>query len=149
MASSATEPSAKTRLKRGQVPVGDGPYAQETEIQERAAIRIQRVWREKSRGKFLSPDSRWLDVSLHARLRVRCREILFLIKLKHENKLQVERDDAAAGKNDPPSRWRRAAFLASRLRDGNRQFQHAGVSGEEGAIRKELETQHWLELIDG
>ena len=77
------------------------------------------------------------------------REILFLIKLKHENKLQVGRDDADAGKNDPPSRWRRDAFLASRLRDGNRPFQHSGVSGEEGAIRKELETQHWLELIDG
>ena len=77
------------------------------------------------------------------------REILFLIKLKRENKLQVGRDDADAGKNDPPSRWRRAAFLASRLRDGNRGFQNLGVSGEEGAIRKELETQHWLELIDG
>ena len=58
-------------MRRGQVPVDDGPHLQEKEIQERAAIRIQRVWREKTRGKFLSPDSRWLDVSLHARLRVR------------------------------------------------------------------------------
>ena len=72
MAPSVTEPSANTHLKRGQVPVDDGLHAQEAEIQERAAIRIQRVWREKTRGEVLNPDSRWLDVSLHARLRVRC-----------------------------------------------------------------------------
>lgn len=76
-------------------------------------------------------------------------EILFLIKLKHQNKLQLERDDADAGKNDTKSRWRRAAFLATRLHDGNKPFQPSGTPDEEGAIRKQMETQHWLEMIDG
>ena len=76
-------------------------------------------------------------------------KILFLIKLKYQNKLQLGRDDADAGKNDPRSRWRRATFLATRLHDGNKPFQRSGIPDEEGAIRKQLETQHWLEMIDG
>jgi len=72
-----------------------------------------------------------------------------LFKLKNKNKLQLGRDNADAGKNDARSRWRRATFLVARLHDGNRSFQHSGVSDEEGAIRKQLETQHWLEMIDG
>jgi hypothetical protein len=71
MASSAAELKAKAHLKRRQDTVDDGLRPREAEIQERAAIRIQRAWRRKTRGEFLSPASRWLDVSLHARLRVR------------------------------------------------------------------------------
>ncbi|TFK92774.1 hypothetical protein K466DRAFT_479925, partial [Polyporus arcularius HHB13444] len=65
-------------------------------------------------------------------------------------RLQVDRDAAAEGKNTSRDRWKRAAFLAGRLQDGN------DVVGQEGdnvvhseAARKHLETQHWLELIDG
>ena len=71
MASSATKLKAKAHLKQHQDTADDGLHPHEAEIRERAAIRIQRAWRRKARGKFLSPDSRWLDVSLHARLRVR------------------------------------------------------------------------------
>ena len=71
MASSVTEPRAKTHPKRRLDTVDDGLHPQEAEILEAAAIRIQRAWRRKARDKFLSPASRWLDVSLHARLQVR------------------------------------------------------------------------------
>ena len=68
MASSVTELKAKAHLKRRQ---DNELHPQEAEIRERAAIRIQRAWRRRSRSKFFNPASRWLDVSLHARLRVR------------------------------------------------------------------------------
>ncbi|KAI0721372.1 hypothetical protein C8T65DRAFT_566375, partial [Cerioporus squamosus] len=63
---------------------------------------------------------------------------------------QVDRDAAEQGKNTSRDRWKRAAFLAGRLQDGN------DMVGQDGdnvvhteAARKHLETQHWLELIDG
>ena len=71
MASSVTELKAKAHMKRRQETVDDGLHPREAETRERAAIRIQRAWRQKSRSKYLSPSSRWLEVSLHARLRVR------------------------------------------------------------------------------
>lgn len=70
MASPATQRNPNALLKPRQDTLG-GLGPQESEARERAAIRIQRVWRQKSRIKYLNPDSRWLDVSLHARLRVR------------------------------------------------------------------------------
>ena len=71
---------------------------------------------------------------------------------------QVGRKAAIEGKNDARARWRRNIFLAGRLEDGNSVpidplnppfFDAAGA--EEGALmpRKTMETQHWLELIDG
>ena len=71
MAFPATELKAKAHLKRRQDTADDGLHPREAEIRERAAICIQRAWRRKSRSKFLSPSSQWLDVLLHARLRVR------------------------------------------------------------------------------
>ncbi|KAH9947146.1 hypothetical protein B0H21DRAFT_778771 [Amylocystis lapponica] len=77
----------------------------------------------------LPPDVLWNDATIHARMK-------------------IGRDAAEDGKNEHRERWHRAAFLASRLQDGD-----AVVSGtstqDEDATRKHLETQHWLELVDG
>ncbi|KAJ1310237.1 hypothetical protein OPQ81_006979 [Rhizoctonia solani] len=57
---------------------------------------------------------------------------------------------AERGENDPKSRLRRAVFLAGRLQEGE-----ALPSDQEAEVQlpeqssKMLETQHWLELIDG
>lgn len=61
---------------------------------------------------------------------------------------QVDRDAAERGKNEPRGRWRRATFLVNRLGDGT---PARALPGKEvpDAERKVLETQHWLELIDG
>lgn len=87
MTSSATELKSKAHFKRRQTTLVDGLNAREAGIQERAAICIQRAWRRKTKEKFLSADSRWLEASLHARLRVRRPRILFLIKLIDKIKL--------------------------------------------------------------
>ncbi|KAJ3480712.1 hypothetical protein NLI96_g8150 [Meripilus lineatus] len=96
---------------------------------ENAALRIQRAWRGKIRETYLKPDFIWTDLASHAQMK-------------------VDRDAAERGENDPGGRWRRAGFLLGRLRDGN---QVREVPGEDvpDAVRKHLETQHWLELIDG
>ncbi|KAH9846831.1 hypothetical protein C2E23DRAFT_947239, partial [Lenzites betulinus] len=60
----------------------------------------------------------------------------------------VGRDAAEKGKNTPRDRWRRATFLAARLQDGDEMLSK-GKSAYPEAARKHLETQHWLELIDG
>ncbi|OSC99473.1 hypothetical protein PYCCODRAFT_1373152, partial [Trametes coccinea BRFM310] len=60
----------------------------------------------------------------------------------------VERDAAEEGKNDSRDRWRRSALLAGRLQDGDDMLSKGGEVHPEAA-RKHLETQHWLELIDG
>ncbi|KIY65136.1 hypothetical protein CYLTODRAFT_357304, partial [Cylindrobasidium torrendii FP15055 ss-10] len=63
---------------------------------------------------------------------------------------QMNRAGALKGKNSPKQRWQRAAFFARRLQDGNETLDDAGVPHEEtGARLKNMETQHWLELIDG
>lgn len=62
--------------------------------------------------------------------------------------LQVDRNAAEQGKNTARERWRRAIFLALRLQDGNQMLADVGVA-DNGAAKKFLETQHWLELIDG
>ncbi|KAF8078714.1 hypothetical protein FPV67DRAFT_74353 [Lyophyllum atratum] len=61
--------------------------------------------------------------------------------------IKVDRAAALDGKNSPRTRWKRAAFLAGRLRDGNRMLEESGYHAD--AEQKHLETQHWLELIDG
>ncbi|RPD81910.1 hypothetical protein L226DRAFT_450567, partial [Lentinus tigrinus ALCF2SS1-7] len=62
----------------------------------------------------------------------------------------VDRDAAEQGKNTSRERWKRAAFLAGRLQDGNDMMLQDGESlAHTEAARKHLETQHWLELIDG
>ncbi|KAL0951312.1 hypothetical protein HGRIS_008018 [Hohenbuehelia grisea] len=96
-----------------------------------AAIRIQRFWRQKNNvtARYMTTDLRWLDAVEHA-------------------KLQVHRNAAAEGKNTPRARWRRTVFVAAKLQDGNEDLNLPGPS-DEGAALKELETQHWLELVDG
>ncbi len=56
----------------------------------------------------------------------------------------------AANRNDnaPSERWKRSIFFASRLQDANNPLQQSGVDKPQ-VKKKELEVQHWLELIDG
>ncbi|KAH9944150.1 uncharacterized protein BXZ73DRAFT_39569, partial [Epithele typhae] len=67
---------------------------------------------------------------------------------------QIDRDAAAEGKNSPRTRWKRAVFLVNRLKDGNDMLSPSQTGSQDShydgdAVRKHLETQHWLELIDG
>lgn len=96
---------------------------------ENAAIKVQRAWRAKKRNQYLKPSFLWRDLATHAQFK-------------------VDRDAADQGKNTPRDRWRRAAFLVGRLEDGNEMLTRSGELYSEAA-RKHLETQHWLELIDG
>jgi len=96
---------------------------------ENAAIKIQRAWRAKKRSQYLEPGFLWQDLTTHAQLK-------------------VDRDAADKGNNAPRNRWRRAAFLVGRLEDGNEMLTRGGDMHSDAA-RKHLETQHWLELIDG
>ena len=65
----------------------------------------------------------------------------------------MARDAAGERRNDPTKRWKRSAFLASRLRaDGVVSRPECDGSKDKGKQRpkdeKILETQHWLELTD-
>lgn len=59
---------------------------------------------------------------------------------------------AIRGDNSPRSRWRRAIIIAGRIKDPNdvlvRNTGGQQISAESNQS-KILETQHWLELIDG
>lgn len=57
--------------------------------------------------------------------------------------------DADEGHNTGKDHWRRAAFRFSQLQDGNQMLAGATNVRDDDAARKQLETQHWLELIDG
>ncbi|PAV22356.1 hypothetical protein PNOK_0231300 [Pyrrhoderma noxium] len=114
---------------------------------ENAASVIQRAWRRRQRRRngVLDVQARWEEVAIHA-------------------KLQTQREAANQGRNDPLSRWKRAAFLAGRLggaTDGGHQLahdewrQHSQTTIEGSHLQasytenvKILETQHWLELTD-
>ncbi|KAJ6509450.1 hypothetical protein C8R47DRAFT_26009 [Mycena vitilis] len=101
----------------------------DTEERDRAARRIQRVWRAK-RGQatdYLTTAVRLNDAKVHATL-------------------TAAREAADAGHNTPQARWRRAIDFAARLQDGNTMLTKNGV--EDRAPSKFLETQHWLELVD-
>lgn len=63
---------------------------------------------------------------------------------------KVGRMAAERGDNKSRDRWRRGVFFANRLQDGNFTLDGADLQPEENAqLEKHLETQHWLELIDG
>lgn len=79
----------------------------------------------------------------------------------HHCRHQAGQKAADEGKNDPRSRWKRAVFLAARLQNGE-SIPSAEIPDEGGVHPKSklipregehkskiLETQHWLELIDG
>ncbi|KAJ8584698.1 hypothetical protein M405DRAFT_866004 [Rhizopogon salebrosus TDB-379] len=99
-----------------------------------AATRIQRAWRRrqaaKSRPLPMDADSRWKDAAVQARMK-------------------IDRLDADKGKNDPRTRWKRAAFLVSRIQDKNTLYSRDSALEETKCQEdKMLETQHWLELVD-
>ncbi|PSR75871.1 hypothetical protein PHLCEN_2v8785 [Hermanssonia centrifuga] len=114
---------------------------------QNAATRIQRAWRAKRRASYLGTDFLWTDLATHARFKVG-----FSITIHNADTqvspLQVDRNAAIEGKNTARERWRRAIFLALRLQDGNQMLADNRVEDADVA-RKYLETQHWLELIDG
>ena len=58
------------------------------------------------------------------------------------------RTAAEQGKNGIRERWKRSIFLASRLQDDNKMLNNPG-SRESPIFQKYLETQYWLELVDG
>ncbi|KZT30646.1 hypothetical protein NEOLEDRAFT_1053252 [Neolentinus lepideus HHB14362 ss-1] len=96
-----------------------------------AATRIQRAWKasNKAKGRYMNSDVRWEDVAVLA-------------------KSDFDRTAAEQGKNDPKSRWNRAVFSIGRLEDQNEMLSKNGLH-DDAALHKILETQHWLELIDG
>lgn len=75
-----------------------------------------------------------------------CRD-LDLLSYHADLRVQVNRDAALDGKNSPAKRWKRAAFFAGQLQYKNDMLKNEGI--ESDAEEKFLETQHWLELIDG
>ncbi|OBZ79439.1 hypothetical protein A0H81_00828 [Grifola frondosa] len=113
-------------LRKAIVPEGDDA---DTEVRRNVAIRIQRAWRKKQRTTYLGSDFLWTNISIHARMK-------------------VDRTAAEEGKNEKRERWRRGIFLAARLQDGDDMHSKSDDQNID-AVRKHLETQHWLELIDG
>ncbi|TFK41255.1 hypothetical protein BDQ12DRAFT_432311 [Crucibulum laeve] len=98
-----------------------------------AATLIQRLWRGRTnhaKDEYMTPDLRWDDAAVNA-------------------KLAVVRAAASEGKNSPRQRWKRAAFLAVRLQDGNEMIGDSSDAQGINAEDKQLEAQHWLELVDG
>lgn len=63
-------------------------------------------------------------------------------------RLKMGRIAANRNDNTPSERWKRSIFFASRLQDANNPLQQSGVDKPQ-VKNKELEVQHWLELIDG
>ncbi|KAL0575827.1 hypothetical protein V5O48_006154 [Marasmius crinis-equi] len=106
----------------------------EEQRKHRAARIIQRKWRSRqssrAREKFMSSGVRWKDAAVHA-------------------KMKVDREAADEGKNHPRDRWNRAVFFVSQMRNGNAMLKdNSGVESNQN-VHKHLETQHWLELVDG
>ncbi|KAJ7786223.1 hypothetical protein B0H16DRAFT_23430 [Mycena metata] len=103
----------------------------EDERRDQAARRIQGAWRERRRREakdYLTTSVRLNDAKVHA-------------------SLTAAREAADAGKNTPQARWRRGINFAVSLQDGNTMLRAGGV--QDRAPAKFLETQHWLELVDG
>ncbi|KAF9455121.1 hypothetical protein P691DRAFT_17786 [Macrolepiota fuliginosa MF-IS2] len=113
---------------------GSTPTRDESDLAEAAAATmIQRLWRgrhNRAKDEFLTPEIRWVDIAIQA-------------------KLQVDREAAFDGKNTPLQRWRRVVFMVGRLRDQNQMLKGVTELDVGDAEVKQLETQHWLELIDG
>ncbi|CAE7213769.1 unnamed protein product [Rhizoctonia solani] len=108
---------------------------EQNERQVQAAGVLLKHWKarqERREPSLLEPaDGRWQDA---------------LVQAQAKTNLQ----SAERGENDPKSRLRRAVFLAGRLQDGEAlpsDQEAQGPLSDENS--KMLETQHWLELIDG
>ncbi|CAE6531197.1 unnamed protein product [Rhizoctonia solani] len=106
----------------------------ERELQ--AAQVLLKHWRARQgrrQPSLLEPTGRWQDALVQAQAKT--------------NLHSAER-----GKNDPKSRFRRAVFLAGRLQDGDALPSDDAEplsDDNDNGNGKALETQHWLELIDG
>ncbi|CAE6525112.1 unnamed protein product [Rhizoctonia solani] len=105
-----------------------------SEQERQAAQVLLKYWkaRQGRRGPNLmeSADGRWHDAVIEAQAKT--------------NLQSAER-----GENDPKSRFRRAVFLAGRLQDGEALPSDQELEAPPNESSKMLETQHWLELIDG
>ncbi|TFK30355.1 hypothetical protein FA15DRAFT_3028 [Coprinopsis marcescibilis] len=100
-----------------------------------AARVIQGAWRNRSnqaKTQYLTPDARWEDGLANA-------------------KLKLDRQDAFEGRNSPRRRWKRAtSMIRDTLKDENTMLTGRGVQIDSEYLEsKALETQHWLEMVDG
>ncbi|KAI4527408.1 hypothetical protein K525DRAFT_186732, partial [Schizophyllum commune Loenen D] len=59
------------------------------------------------------------------------------------------RMSADKGHNSPKERWQRTAFFASRLAGDRDEITGDANKQPADPQLKNLETQHWLELVDG
>ncbi|KAJ8520108.1 hypothetical protein ONZ45_g3000 [Pleurotus djamor] len=103
------------------------------DAQNKAASTIQRTWRKRNdaTSKYMTTELRWTDAIEDA-------------------KLKTSRDAAERGLDTPRARWKHAVLLARKLQDGNDNPNLPGDDHDDhDAQRKHLETQHWLELVDG
>ena len=50
---------------------------------QNAATRIQKVWRQRMRKRYLGPDFLWTDLAVHARMKVRHHARSFRAKASH------------------------------------------------------------------
>ncbi|EGO05228.1 hypothetical protein SERLA73DRAFT_118788 [Serpula lacrymans var. lacrymans S7.3] len=110
-------------------------YRGEESAQVHAAIQIQRAWRRRhtqTAHSFQNTDARWKDTAIHTQLK-------------------LNRIAAYKGKNDPLTRWKRSKFFAGQIQGSD--SVSTSSPGESPITRdnskKILETQHWLELVDG
>ncbi|VDB86478.1 unnamed protein product [Peniophora sp. CBMAI 1063] len=110
----------------------DGPQdTQQSHGQDDAARKLQKLWRGRNDAKdqFLTSQARWDEVV-------------------GDTALKAAGDGAGRGDNSQRARWGRAGKYVMRLQDPDAMMAGAGTDVPDAA-RKNLETQHWLELIDG
>jgi hypothetical protein len=115
-----------------------------------AARQIQQLWRKRNalKGKYVSANQGWQD---DAKLKVRIYCSLLIQShepIVYSHTSQIGRTSAEEGRNGIRERWKRSVFLARRLQDGNKMLNNPSLR-DLGMSRKCLETQHWLELVDG
>ncbi|KAF6766133.1 hypothetical protein DFP72DRAFT_7815 [Ephemerocybe angulata] len=114
-----------------------------THAREKAATLIQRTWRGKRgstdvKEEYINEEARWDDALVDVRMEVARREAA----------------EAPEGETETPKRkWKRAVFIIGRLLDQHPLYSRAGgkraeMSEETREYLKQLEGQHWLELID-
>ncbi|KAF5336821.1 hypothetical protein D9611_003124 [Ephemerocybe angulata] len=115
----------------------------EEQAREKAATLIQRTWRGKRgstdvKEEYINEEARWDDALANVRMEV----------------ARKEAAEAPEGETETPKRkWKRAVFLIGRLLDQHPLYSRAGgkraeMSEETREYLKQLEGQHWLELID-
>lgn len=117
--------------------------------------KTRRTKREETPSNLrLNPEQRWDVAAEAAKTQVRLDVSDFFSTIwcsnSHPNG-QTARAAANENKNDVRSRWKRAAFVASKLQDSNSvAAKHAGPSTPPPSDQdvKMLETQHWLEMTD-